>query len=342
MRARLATPLIAIMLALVVAAPGYAVQKEDKAAKRAKAMELAKAAKPVVWKDPGAVESLDFVNGPGGTEWAPALPLTFVEEDMGGTNPKVKVTDAKGRRWSLKFGSEVNAEVFASRIAWAAGYFVEPSYFAASGKLEGYDRSKVSRAKKFFGDDGSFKDGRLELKVETLAKLNDEDGWAWPSNPFTGTKELNGLKVVIMLVSNWDNKDVRDVSRGSNTAIFVVEGSGGNEAHYVVTDWGGSMGKWGGVFGRGKWDADGFTKQSPKFLSTSGGKAEFGYSGQHTSDWKSDIKASDVAWIAQYIGRITDAQLRAGLQAAGATSEETETFTRGIRQRIDQLKQVRG
>src|SRR5204862_1973753 len=100
----------------------------------------------------------------------------------------------------------------------------------------------------------------------------------------------------------------------------------GNEARYYITDWGGSMGKWGGVFGRGKWDPDGYAKQSPKFLSADKGKVEFGYSGQHTGDWKSDIKPSDVAWIAQYLTRITDDQLRTGLQASGATQEEVETF----------------
>jgi hypothetical protein len=340
MRAYLATPLIALMFALGVAAPAPAVQKEDKAAKRQKAMELAKAAKPVVWHDPGAVESLDFVNGPGGSENAPKAPFTFEEEDLDGSNPKVKIRDANGRRWSLKFGTEVNAEVFASRVAWAAGYFVEPSYFAASGKVEGLDRNKLTRAKKFFGEDGSFKNGRFELKMESLARLKDEDGWAWPDNPFVGTKELNGLKVVMMLTSNWDNKDVRDVSRGSNTAIYVVETPNGNEARYTVTDWGGSMGKWGGVLGREKWDADGYAKQSPQFLKVSGGKVEFGYSGQHSSDWKADVKASDVAWIAQYLARITDDQLRAGLQASGATPQEIDTFVRGIRERIDQLKQV--
>jgi len=346
MRAYLASPLIALALALVVAAPvpaapsGPTVQKEDKQEKERKAMELAKSAKPVIWRDPGAVESLDFTYGSGGKENVPVPPFTFVEEDAGASNPKVKVTDANGTRWSVKFGGEVNAEVMAGRIAWASGYFIEPGYFVASGKMSGVDGSKLTRAKKFIGSDGSFTNARFEMKIDSVAKLKDEHGWGWNNNPFTGTKELNGLKVVMMLTSNWDNKDVRDVSRGSNTAIYVIDTPDGPEARYFVTDWGGSMGKWGGVLGREKWDPEGYAKQSSSFLKTSGGKVEFGYSGQHTGDWKSGISASDVAWITQYIARITDDQLRAGLMASGATPHEVEVLLPAMRMRIDQLKSV--
>jgi hypothetical protein len=339
MRAYLASPVIALALALTVS--GAPAQNASKKEKKQQEMALAKAATPVVWHDPGAVESLDFTYGIGGRENAPTPPFTFVEEDTGASNPKIKVTDANGRRWSVKFGGEVNAETFASRIAWAAGYFVEPAYFVKSGTIEGVDGSKLSRAKKFIGPNGSFTDGRFELKIDTLAKLNDEEGWDWRKNPFTGTKELNGLKVVMMLTSNWDNKDVRDVGRGSNTAIYVVEGPNGNEARYYVTDWGGSMGKWGGVFSREKWDPKGYASQSSDFLKVSGGKVEFGYAGQHSGDWKADVKPSDVAWIAGYLTRITDAQIRAGLEASGATPQEVEVLAPAVRMRIDALKQVR-
>jgi hypothetical protein len=342
MRAYLASMMIAFALAFAPVTPGAAAvqkdNKEDKAAKKAREAELARNATPVLWRDPGAVERLDFVNGPGGAARAPKPPFTFVEEDLGGSNPKIKVTDANGTKWGVKWGSEVHSEVFASRVAWAAGYFVEPTYFVSSGKIVNVDRGQLTRAKRFIQNDGSFENARFELKLDTLAKLNDEEGWGWNSNPFTGTKELDGLKVVVMLVSNWDNKDVRDVSRGSNTAIFVVPGKNGkNEAHYIFTDWGGSMGKWGGVLGREKWDAKGYAKQTADFYK--GG--QFGYKGQHTSDFANNIPPAHVAWVAQYLGRITDQQLRDGLQAAGATPDEVSTFAPAIRDRINQLKTAR-
>jgi hypothetical protein len=335
MRAKhLASSLIAIALAIFVAAPLSAQTKKEKK------KDLEKTAKPVVWHDPGDVSSLDFTYGAGGKENVPAPPFTFIEEDLNGTTPKLKVQDSHGTKWTVKFGKEVNAETFAQRIAWAAGYFVQPAYFVPNGKIDAVDKSKLSRSKSYVGDDGSFSEARFEMRPDNIAKLKGDEGWGWNSNPFTGTKELKGLKIIMMLTSNWDNKDVRDAGRGSNTATYIVETPQGNEARYIVTDWGGSMGKWGGVFGRQKWDPDGYAKQSSSFLKASGNKVEFGYSGQHTGDFKNDITTDDIKWIAQYLGRISDDQLRAGLQASGASPNEIATFVPAIRERLDQLKRI--
>jgi hypothetical protein len=144
-----------------------------------------------------------------------------------------------------------------------------------------------------------------------------------------------------MLTSNWDNKDARDVKRGSNTAIFRVPTENGLEDRYLITDWGGSMGKWGGYLSRGKWDCKGFRSQTSDLIKgVKGGFVEFDYSGQHTDDFKSDIRVSDLKWLLKYVGRITDAQLRAGLQASGASPDEVECFTQSIRERINQMKEV--
>ena len=52
---------------------------------------------------------------------------------------------------------------------------------------------------------------------------------------------------------------------------------------------------------------------------------------------------SDVAWLMQYLGRITDGQLRAALPpSSGASPEETECFTAAIRSRIESLRSVSG
>src|SRR6185436_10258036 len=135
-----------------------------------------------------------------------------------------------------------------------------------------------------------------------------------------------------MLTSNWDNKDVRDVGRGSNTAILEINNANRTERRYLISDWGGSMGKWGGVMGREKWDAKGYEKQTPDFIKgVERGYVEFGYSGQHTTGFKDGISVKDVKWLYGYVGRITDQQLRDGLNASGATPDEVERFTRSIR-----------
>ena len=146
-----------------------------------------------------------------------------------------------------------------------------------------------------------------------------------------------------MLISDWDSKDQRDVARGSNTAIYVTRVSRWRrEAQYLIVDWGGSMGKWGGtVVTRGRWDAAGFAAQTPHFVSgVTNGYVQFGYTGQRTADVRASITVDDVRWLCRYLGRITDDQLRDALRASGATGEETESFTASLRQRIDQLRAV--
>jgi hypothetical protein len=289
--------------------------------------------RPVLWHDPGSVENLDFTNGPGGTKHVPQPPFTFVEEDKGGTNPKIKVTDASGRTWGVKWGSEVSGEVFASRMVWAAGYHVEPNYFVPSGKIVG--AKGLSRAKKYVQSDGSFKDARFEFKEKGISKATDKQSWRWDKNPFVGTRELNGLKIMVMLVSNWDPKDQADSQ--SNTAIYTKRNTG--EVTYVMSDWGATMGKWGGIMSREKWDCDGFASQTKKFVTgVEGGTVKFGYDGKKASEMIKGIKVSDVQWLLGYLGRITDDQLRAGLQASGATPQEVDCFTRALRDRINQLK----
>ncbi len=324
-------PVIACLCALLIVQPGHAFQKKK---------EALQPGKPLIWHNPGTVEKLDLIGGVTGRAKAPKPPFTFVEERMSGTNPKIRVTDANGVTWTAKFGSEVNAETFATRLAWAAGYFVEPAYFVPRGKIEIV--GNLTRAKKYVGTDGSFTDARFEMQREkNVKKLEDEESWSWVQNPFVGSKELNGLKVIMMLTSNWDNKDLRDVKRGSNTSIYQYPMKTGIEDHYMVTDWGGSMGKWGGFLSREKWDCKGYRSQSKDFVKgIKGDLVEFGYSGQHTSDFKTDIRVSDVKWLMQYLGRITDNQLRDGLTSSGATPEEVECFTQAIRERIKQLQDI--
>jgi hypothetical protein len=308
-------------------------------------MQLAQSAqaqtgKPVIWRDPGAVERLDLVSGAGGKQGAPKPPFTFVEESLSGTNPKVKVKDANDVQWTAKFGSEVNAETFASRLVWAAGYFVEPAYFLANGKIEAINVGSFKRIRREQLDPktGQFFNARFERqKDKGVKKLEDAESWGYENNPFNGSKELKGLKVMVMLVSNWDNKDVRDAGRGSNTSLFQYP----NETRYLVTDWGGSMGKWGGVLSREKWDCKGFAGQNKDFVKgVKNGELVFGFSGQHTSDFTKGITPADVKWLLGYLGRVTDAQISTALQASGATVEETTCFTTALLERINQLRRA--
>jgi hypothetical protein len=292
----------------------------------------------VIWHDPGDVAHLDIVNGPGGPHGAPAPPFGFLEEHTNGSQPCVSVQDARGRTWRVKWGNEVRSENFAVRLAWACGYFVETTYFVPEGTIEG--ANELQRARERIDERGRFVDARFELDEPDARKMFEEHSWAWNDNPFVGTPKLHGLKMLVMLLSNWDSKDRRDVARGSNTAIFEHKvARWRREARYLITDWGGSMGRWGGnIVTRGRWDPDGFAAQTPQFVTgVHEGFVNFGYTGQRTADVADGIRVDDARWLHGYLGRITDTQLRDALTASGASAEDADKFTASIRDRIEQI-----
>ena len=296
-----------------------------------------------LWKDPGDVPRLDMTSGPGGPSQKPLAPFTFIEEHSGGSQPCLSVRDANGRRWRVKWGHEVQPETFAVRLAWACGYFAEITHYVAAGTIAGI--GVLTRTAGCVDLAGRFADARFELDDPEVEKLFEEHSWSWTDNPFVGTRELAGLRVVLMLISNWDNKDQRDVARGSNTAIYVTRISRWKqEAQYLIVDWGGSMGRWGGtVVTRGRWDAAGFAAQTPQFVTgVTDGFVQFGYTGQRTADARASIRVEHVQWLCRYLGRISDEQLRAALVASGATAEETASFAASLRDRITQLQRVPG
>jgi hypothetical protein len=241
----------------------------------------------------------------------------------------------------VKWGKEVHADVFGSRMAWACGYVAQPEYFVSSGQIVGVNKPLKRAAVEVHGD-GRFRDARFQLRSDSPRFLKDA-GWSWVNSPFRGMPQLNGLKVLMMLLSDWDNKDARDEDRDSNLAVFVEPGPDGPRYLYFIADWGGAMGRWGKVMGRDKWDPQGFAAQTPDFVKgVHDGMVEWGYVGQRTSDQVNDIRVLDVQWLLQYLGRVTDDQLRAGLRASGATPDEEASFTASLRDRITQLQRVGG
>ncbi|HZU27675.1 MAG TPA: hypothetical protein VFA04_19245 [Bryobacteraceae bacterium] len=307
----------------------------------------------LLWRNPGNVARLDLADGPGGRAGRPKPPFRFVAEDVSGTSPKVTVQDSAGRKWSVKWGKEAWPSTFSSHLAWACGYFAETEYFVARGRIFG--AHDLRRARDEIAPDGTFEDARFQLRSSSPKFLKDRN-WAWNDNPFLGTHEFNGLRILMMLLSNWDAKDERQFRQrwyekvvdphgkaaDSNLAIFEERG---NPPRYLffVSDWGATMGKASNLAGRrDKWNARHFTRQTAAFVRgvDDNGQVEFSFRGKNGRDISQGITVSDVRWLMHYLGRISDAQITRALVASGATPDQVSFFGPALRQRIRELQAV--
>jgi len=304
--------------------------KESKKSKKKASGAPTHTGTPAIWTDRGDVSALDLKWGIGSEEDLPKPPFTFDKEDVSGTNPKVRIKDANGTSWNIKFDEEVHAEVAASRIVWACGYMVEESYFIPSGTIAGV--GKLGRAGKFVSSGGNFSNGMFEKRPDDVAKRGIF--WTWDSNPFHGTKELSGLVILNALLNNWDAKNV------NNNVLGMYDADGQTvKEWYIVADWGGTFGKMGGFMSHNKWDLDAFQKQA--FLDgVSGGQLKLHYSGKMSG--MSSVPIDHARWFAGIIGQLSQEQIRQAFQAAGATPSEVDGFSRKIMQKIGELKSAAG
>ena len=153
-----------------------------------------------LWKDPGNVQARDLFYGQWGADHAPIpeATYTFVERKHTGVNPGMTVRDPQGHEWSVKqipaggLDQEAKVEVTLSRLMSAIGYYQPPVYFLPKFRLK--------------DDWGSHTEvgGRFRLKDKSLKEVGE---WAWPENPFIGTKPYKGLLVLMMMFNSTDLKD---------------------------------------------------------------------------------------------------------------------------------------
>jgi hypothetical protein len=66
---------------------------------------------------------------------SPRPPFLFVREDHEGSTPKVFIRDGRGALWNVKFGEEVKAEVFATKLVAALGYYSDVSQYVGRGRI---------------------------------------------------------------------------------------------------------------------------------------------------------------------------------------------------------------
>ena len=84
-----------------------------------------------------------------------------------------------------------------------------------------------------------------------------------------------------------------------------------------------------------------FANQTPDFVKRAkDGSLQWGFSGKNREEITSGITVEDIRWLLQYLGEITDDQIRIGLVASGNTPEDVNCYSRALRNRIEQLRLI--
>jgi hypothetical protein len=270
----------------------------------------------VLWKEPTDITSRDLYHGPGGESLMPDLSkVTFVENKTGGYSTKYRVRDGSGNNWVVKVGKEAQSDTVASRLLWAIGYPAEISYLVPRVTIEGK---------------GTLENARFEARPRDIDRTTV---WSWDNNPFKGKKEFQGLKVMMLLINNWDIKD-------DNNKILVVQNkeTGATELQYIVSDLGGTLGKTGNFISRTRNNPSDFLKS--KFVDkVEGNKVRFHYSGKR-GDLFRDITIDEARWVGELMSRLSEQQIHDALRAGNYKPEEIDVLKRALVERIEELNNL--
>jgi hypothetical protein len=331
--------LVPLITLLILGLPLTGVPRKPAKTDRMKAEETS-TGPAVMWNDPRDLKSRDLFYGPGGIEHAPKGVFTFIEEDREGGSPKFVVRDAEGGKWKAKLGLEARPETVCTRLLWAVGYYANEDYFVRDLKVVGMP-PRLHRGQEFADASGFVHNVRL--KREDKLEEKKIGIWQWRHDAFTGTRELNGLRVMMAVINNWDLKDV-------NNAIYQI----GPERIYMVSDLGASFGSAGRTWppAKGKDNLESYRKS--KFIrQLTADSVDFATPARPT--WKfwvdppevirrihlewigKNVPRADAKWIGQLLARLSPQQIRDAFRAGGYSPEETEQFAKLLEGRISVL-----
>ena len=312
-------------------------------------VEAAEQGNAVLWCNPADLRSRNLFFGPGGKGHAPHTTFTFIKEDLKGTNPKFDVRDENGVKWRVKLGVEARPETVATRLVWAVGYSTNEDYFVPTFRVENMP-AHLHRGQSLVGPEGTIHDARLKRFLKDEKKTGS---WQWRHNPFTGARELNGLRVTMALINNWDLKD-------ENNSVYEdghPRSSQGPDQLYMVSDLGASFGStgrsWTHAMSKGNLKSFSHSRfiarvtanyvdfnvptrpalidffDLPDFI----GRLRLRWIGRH-------IPRADARWIGQLLAQLSPDQVRDAFRAAGYTPREIEGFTKVVEERIAELNRL--
>jgi hypothetical protein len=306
--------------------------------KKERAKENTAGLPDVIWRDPGNVASLNLLFGVGGKEHAPDPngKYTFVKEGLEGTSPKFDVEDAQGVQWKVKLGQEPQSETAATRLMWAAGYFADEDYYLPELKVTGLP--KLHRGKSFVSADGTVRRARLKRHRKGVEKLGT---WNWFDNPFLDNREMNGLRVMMALLNDWDLS-------AYNNSVYEA----GHERLYLVSDVGATFGKTGNSFTRSKSVLKDYAgskfigNATPQYVDFVMHSRPFFLTAFDVPNYRKrtrmekvarHVPRADAKWLGERLSQLSEEQIRDCFRAAGYGPEEVEGYTKAVQKRIAEL-----
>jgi hypothetical protein len=256
----------------------------------------------------------DLYLGPGGQQMQPDLKSNqFLGRQEGGNSIKYRIKDAAGREWVIKIGRETQPETAAVRLLWALGYRTEINYLLPKVAIPQI---------------GNYKNVRFEARPEGIKRL---DIWSWTNNPFVGTNEFEGLKIMMAMFNNWDIKD-------ENTTILKE----GDTHYYIISDLGASFGKLsevsGGKTGRSVNKPEQYA-QSRFIKRVRDGVIELDYRGKADNIIRT-VKVEHGRWIADLLLQLSDKQIEDAFRAANYEPEDVKLLAQAFKARINELDEA--
>ena len=301
--------ILAFLLSLTSIETGFAKPKKKKEALKGT---------PILWERPTDIGSRDLFLGPGGTAMRPDVRrITFIKEEKGGYSKKYRVRDASDREWVVKIGKEAQSETSAVRLLYGLGYLTEVNYLVPRVTIAGK---------------GTFTNVRFEARPDNWKRAGE---WQWKKNPFVGRPELQGLKILMALINNWDLKD-------SNNVILKVKGS--DELRYAISDLGATFGHASTtpIFWRLTRDRNNPSSyaKSNFFQKVKGDRVVLHFGGKNRGLMK-DISIQDAQWIGSLLSQLSDRQVRDAFRAANYTPGQINLLAGEVRERTNELMSLR-
>ncbi len=299
-----------VWLTVLMLALPFAASAQDKDKKDKKPLT----GTPVMWRDPADIASRNLLLGAGGEEMKPDISkLTFIEQKTGGFSTKYRVRDAKGNEWIAKIGKEAQPDTAANRLLWALGYETEIAYLVPHVKIEGK---------------GDFDNVRLEARPADVKRAGN---WMWENNPFMDKPEFRGLKILMVMINNWDMKD-------DNNEILAMRGdtTGEGELRYIISDLGGTFGKTGGFLSRSRNKPSDYVK-ADFIKAVKGDVIDFNYGGKNQKLFE-NITVADARWLSALLKKLTDEQIKDAFRSANYSAEEVDQLATAFRERANALE----